>query len=146
MEDHSISNSQITASSAHDSFHVASNARLNFSPGNIFSAGCWSAHGNDLNQPWLQVDFQEKVTVIKVATQGRYFDGIHYIHNHYQWVKTYSLSYSHNGVDFEAYQQFGNVKVSFDLFRADMHKPKCADCPNDVYLFNCLLCLFFLCV
>ncbi|XP_078344750.1 uncharacterized protein LOC144630294 [Oculina patagonica] len=107
MEDYNISDSQITASSEHDADHAASNARLNFDPGNVNIAGSWSAASSDLDQPWLQVDFQEKVTVTKVATQGRLLDSNLY----YQWVKSYSLNYSHDGVDFEGYEQFGKVKI-----------------------------------
>ena len=115
MEDFNISSSQITASSEFDSIHVAGNARLNFNPGNVNMAGSWVAATNDVIQPWLQVDFQEKVTVIKIATQGRFIDtnpiNPWYWHSHYQWVKTYSLSFSQNGVHFKAYEQFGTVKV-----------------------------------
>ena len=107
MEDYTISNSQISASSEVNAAHAASNARLNFDPDNIFIAGSWSAASGDFDQPWLQVDFQEKVTVTKVATQGRLLDSWRY----YQWVKTYSLNYSHDGIDFKAYEQFGSVKV-----------------------------------
>ena len=113
MENYNISNSQITASSkagAGDA-HAPSNGRLNFDPANLNIAGSWSADRSDFHQPfdqpWLQVDFLEKVTVTKVATQGRLLDTKRF----FQWVKTYSLNYSQDGFDFEAYEQFGRVKV-----------------------------------
>ncbi|KAL9958573.1 hypothetical protein ACROYT_G035603 [Oculina patagonica] len=113
MEHYNISDSQITSSTEFDVAHAASNARLNFDPGNANIVGSWCAARNDVNQPWLQVDFQEKATVTKVATQGRFFDANHVNNRHvyHQWVKTYSLDYSHDGVDFEAYEQFGSVKI-----------------------------------
>lgn len=113
MENYNISNSQISASSKAGAgdVHAASNGRLNFDPDNIYIAGSWSADSSDFDepfdQPWLQVDFLEKITVTKVATQGRLLDSLRF----FQWVKTYSLNYSQDGIDFEAYEQFGNVKV-----------------------------------
>ena len=107
MENYNISNSQISASSNAGAGHAASNGRLNFDPDNTFTAGSWSAAVSDFDQPWLQVDFLEKVAIAKVATQGRLLDSKRY----FQWVKTYSLNYSQDGIDFEAYEQFGSVKV-----------------------------------
>lgn len=110
MENYNISNSQISASSeagAVGSTHAASNGRLNFDPENIYIAGSWSAHNNDFDQPWLQVDFLQKVTLTKLATQGRLLDSRGFL----QWVKTYSLNYSQDSIDFEAYEQSGSVKV-----------------------------------
>ena len=62
----------------------------------------WSARRNDKNQ-WIQVDLgrQEKVTTI--ATQGR--------RNAEQWVKSYSVSYSSDGKNFEHYKIKGIVMV-----------------------------------
>lgn len=111
MENYNISNSQISASSNTEGVHAASNGRLNFDPDNVLIAGIWSADISDFDQPfdqpWLQVDFLEKVTVAKVATQGRLLDSKRF----FQWVKTYLLNYSQDGIDFEAYEQFGSVKV-----------------------------------
>ena len=117
MENYNISNSQISASSTSGagSAHAASNGRLNFDPGNILIGGSWSAHSSDFDQPWLQVDFLEKITVTKVATQGRLLDS----RRLFQWVKTYSLNYSQDGIDFEAYEEFGSVKVI--LLNCHMH-------------------------
>ena len=113
MENYNISNLQISASSAAGAIHAASNGRLNFNPHNIHFAGSWSAVSSDFDQPfdqpWLQVDFLEKITVTKVATQGRLLDSLRF----FQWVKTYSLNYSQDGIDFEAYEQFGSTKVIY---------------------------------
>jgi len=109
MENFNISNSQISASSqaGAGAVHAASNGRLHFDPGNINIAGSWSADVSDFDQPWLQVDFLKKITVTKVATQGRLLNSRRY----FQWVKTYSLNSSQDGIDFEAYEQFRGVKV-----------------------------------
>ena len=124
MEDYNISNLQITASSEFDSAHASSNARLNFNPASSNIAGSWSAAGSDVEHPWLQVDFQEKVTVTKVATQGRLLNvNRRSLSSYYQWVESFSLNYSLDGVDFEAYEQFGNVKVIY--LNSFLHKVDC---------------------
>ena len=99
MEDGNISDSQITASSEHYSYHLAIYARLNRP---VF----WATTGRIIGH-WLQVNFQEEVTVTKVATQGRPLGSEGYL----QWVTTYSLNYSRNGVAFQVHKQFGAVKV-----------------------------------
>ena len=103
MENGYILDSQISASSEYDANHAAINARLNFQAGNG-RTGAWSA-GSPLDpHQWLQVDFVRKVTLGQVATQGR-------PQHHLQWVTSYSLSYSVNGIDYELYEQDGTVKV-----------------------------------
>ena len=99
MEDGNISDSQINASSEFFSYYLASHARLNHP---VF----WAALSSNMDQ-WLQVDFNQVVPLTKVATQGRSLEQGDY----YQWVTTYSLSYSHNGAAFKFYKQFGEVKV-----------------------------------
>lgn len=98
MEDRNISDLQITASSEWSNRHSASNARLYYK----VVPGAWAKANSDAN-PWLQVDFQGKVTLLKVATQGRFDKD--------QWVESYSLSSGYNGVYFELYKQFGEIKV-----------------------------------
>ena len=103
MEDRNISDSQLTASNS-NSLYPAPHARLN-------DPNFWAAASNDMNQ-WLQVDFEKELTVTKVATQGRSLE----MGDYWQWVKTYSLKYSHDGTSFQFYKQFGDVKVRFLLF------------------------------
>ena len=98
MEDRNISDLQITASSEWSNRHSASNARLYYK----VVPGAWTKANSDAN-PWLQVDFQGKVTLLKVATQGRFDKD--------QWVESYSLSSGYNGLYFELYKQFGEIKV-----------------------------------
>ena len=109
MEDHNITESQITASSLQNG---ATNARLNFKPTNLLATGAWCAAPDDTSQPWLQIDFQDKVTLSQVAIQGRFYDGSAVSSSFFHWVEKYSLNYSLDGMYFKAYKQFDDVKVS----------------------------------
>ena len=103
MESGKILDKQITASSEWSANNAPHQGRLNFQEvveGG--KSGSWSARENDKNQ-WLQVDLlREESVVTSVATQGRNR------HPHWtrgnQWVKSYKLQYSNNGVDFEYYK------------------------------------------
>ena len=106
MESGKILNKQITASSEWNAHHAAHQGRLNFQEvverGVARKSGSWSARKNDKNQ-WLQVDLlREEAVVTSVATQGRNKHPRWGAHN--QWVKSYKLQYSNNGVDFEYYK------------------------------------------
>lgn len=105
MESGYILDSQISASSEYNARHTVLNARLNFQAGNG-RTGAWSARPLNPHQ-WLQVDFVRKVTLGQVATQGR--------PDYAQWVTSYSLSYSVNGVDYEMFEQDSSVKVRVSL-------------------------------
>ena len=98
MESGEIEDSQITASSEWDSEHGATNSRLNF----VKNSGSWSSKRNDLN-PWLQIDFKYRATITDILTQGRF--------RIRQWVQSYTVSYSDNGINFKPYQKSGNDKV-----------------------------------
>ncbi len=108
MRSGKIQASQITASSEHvgQVNHAPNNARLFFQARNG-RTGSWSAKTNDLNQ-WLQVDFQRQTVVVGISTQGREDDCCA------QWVKTYTLSYSIDGVSFSPYKHDGQIKVGTD--------------------------------
>ena len=101
MEDRNISDSQITASTTYGAIFAAKNARLHHQGGNNI-AGAWAAGIGDVD-PWLQVDFGARATLVKVATQGR-FDAD-------EWVSNYSLNYGHDGTQFEVYKESGEIKV-----------------------------------
>ena len=88
VEDGRIPDTAITSSSDVDYRHRASNGRLNFEPRND-RTGAWSARKNDVHQ-WLQVDFAQAMAIKRVSTQGRSDDT--------QWVRSYTLSYSQDGV------------------------------------------------
>jgi len=106
MESGKILDKQITASSITNALHAAHQGRLNFQEvverGGAKKSGSWSALKKDQNQ-WLQVDLLRQESVVtSVATQGRNRNSLWGKHN--QWVKSYKLQYSNNGVDFEYYK------------------------------------------
>lgn len=103
MQNGKILDSQIKASSVHNANHQPHFGRLNkINRG----GGCWIPISNTL-QEWLQVDFKRRATITAILTQGR--------HNHNQWVKTYTLSYSKDGIDFIAYTKNGKLHVRYTL-------------------------------
>ena len=96
MENYEISDKQISASSQWDVNHAAIQGRLHFKPTGS-KQGAWSAGTNDANQ-WLQIrlgDMDMRVTGI--ATQGRNAAD--------QWVTTYKLQYSNDGVAFTYFKE-----------------------------------------
>ena len=86
MENGTIQDSDITASSAYDVNTGPEKARLHMeeemSDGK-YSAG-WVAKTNDDRQ-WIEINLKQVVKITKIATQG----GYHY----YYWVTSFSLSY-----------------------------------------------------
>ena len=106
MENGAITDAQISASSHWDYNHGAIQGRLHFKQKGSKQGG-WKARPRDRNQ-WLQVDLASFTTVAGVATQGR---------NSYkwrQWVKSFSIQYSDDGVIFQFYKetQDSSAKVS----------------------------------
>ena len=99
MENGEILDAQITASSKWANGYGADNARLNLQRPEHSHAWVPSAASGS----WLQVDFELQATISEVLTQGR--------GDFPQWVESYNLSYSSNGVDFHPYRQNGVVKV-----------------------------------
>ena len=100
MENGAIIDSQISASSHWDYNHAAIRGRLHLKL-NGRRQGGWSSRSNDLYQ-WLQIDLASFTTVAGVATQGR---------NSYwyrQWVKSFSVQYSDDGVIFQFYKETWN--------------------------------------
>ena len=103
MENGNIIDSQITASSQFDTRTDPTSARLNLKDSSL-KEGAWSAGKNDVNQ-WIQVDFEKQTTVTNILTQGRN------VNIFYQWVKSYTVYYSNDGIDFTPYEEGGQVKV-----------------------------------
>ena len=102
MENGLISDSQISASSEWDPNHSSSNSRLFYTPHNG-RTGAWSSKTNDINQ-WLQIDFKRPTAIVGISTQGRAGTT--------QFVKSYTLSYSQDGLSFQAYKPHGILKVN----------------------------------
>lgn len=100
MESDKIFNPQITSSSQYSPEHAPFRARLNNriegdgARGQL--QGGWSAKKNDAQQ-WIQVDFVDKTTVRRVATQGR--------NDYSQWVTKFKLQYSQDGETFSTYNK-----------------------------------------
>ena len=98
MENGTILDSQITASSVFAPNYAAQQARLHFKAGGG-KTGSWSAENNDDSQ-WLQVDLKQTTRVTEIATQGR---------NAYrQWVTQYKLQYGEDGHTFKFYRRNGD--------------------------------------
>ena len=93
MQNGQIPDSAITASSSANAVsHAPSIGRLHFLSSGSGKYGSWAAGANNVNQ-WFQVDFGGWTKITAVATQGRQ-DGN-------QWVKSYSLQFSYDGVFWE---------------------------------------------
>ena len=105
MENGSISDAQITASSEYNSHLAAKNSRLR-------TGTAWSADTNHASQ-WLQIDLGVQYpTVTRVATQGSRADSM--------WVTEYKLQFSTNdGVTFHYY--VGQEQVR-DKVRSNKYK------------------------
>ena len=101
MQDKRITDSQVTSSSMYNRGHGPWRARLQGR--NRGGRGAWSARHNNRKQ-WIQVNLGTITRVKGVATQGR-FDAN-------QWVTSYRVSYSINGVKFYPYKEGRNAKVS----------------------------------
>ena len=111
MANGEISDRQISASSEHDGNHAAKQGRLFFQETPRLS-GSWSVAHRDLSSlsSWLQVDLRNKHTkVTGVATQGRNYNNVWPGAPHYQWVTSYKLDYSDDGVSFLFYKEDGNA-------------------------------------
>ena len=104
MEDRRILSGNLRASSSYNYNHGPDRARLN-----IYAShgrtGAWVAKYRNTKQ-WLQIDLGQMCIVKGIATQGRR-------KGHLEWVKSYVLSYSKDGLHFRAYSVGGRLKVCF---------------------------------
>lgn len=102
MEDGTISDGQITASSEWGGNYAAHQGRLHFH-WTLFKAGGWVA-ATDVTTQWLQIDLGSLHTkVTRVATQGRNAWLI------WDWVTKYKLQYSNDGLNFQSYREPGEA-------------------------------------
>lgn len=107
MEDRSISDEQITASSQWNANEASHQGRLHFQR-TLFKAGGWVVATDDLNQ-WLQIDLGSLYSkTTRVATQGR--------NGKDDWVSKYKLQFSNDGVNFTYHREPGEAdeKVKFN--------------------------------
>ena len=103
MQDGTISDGQISASSERRLYFGPENARLNFSSDSTRVAA-WMPENNDANQ-WLQVDFGNETIVTGIDTQGRASNQCPKCD---QWVKNYTVSYRQDNATFRQYKENGN--------------------------------------
>ena len=94
-----------TASSMYNHYYGPWSARLQ-AQNRGRTKGAWVAKYRNRNQ-WLQVDLGVTTRVKRIATQGRYDAN--------QWVKSYTMSYSNNGVRFVPYRRGRRIQVMFSL-------------------------------
>ena len=102
MQNGKIPDSAITASSSANANSFAPYVgRLHFLMSGSGKYGSWAAASNNADQ-YFQVDFGTWTQITAVATQGRQDSA--------QWVKTYSLSFSYDGVFWETFTDEDNLK------------------------------------
>lgn len=95
MQSGKIPNSRIKASSEWSTSWSAGYGRLH-------GEKCWIARHRDTNQ-WLQIDFKYRATITEILTQGR--------RRANQWVTSYIVAYSDDGMNFKTYKANGQDKV-----------------------------------
>ena len=97
MENGTILDSRITASSEQSASTPAKNGRLNYTSGSS-----WCANPSQSN-PYLQIDLQTLHIICAVSTQGN--------SQGEQWVKTYTLQSSIDGSSWTDYKEVVQVAV-----------------------------------
>ena len=103
MQNRRIRNVAITSSSRWDNHHAPHLARLQNQRRGRYMGG-WSAGANNAFQ-WLQIDLGRPTKVVRISTQGRPTVN--------QWVTSYYLLYSQDGVYFAFYFERNTRKVGF---------------------------------
>lgn len=102
IQDGRITQSMMSASSFYNRYYGPWSARLQ-ARNHGATRGGWLARVNN-NRQWLQIDLGAKSVVKRISTQGRYDAN--------QWVTSYTLSYSQNGVRFYPYRENRRTRVS----------------------------------
>ena len=96
LEDKRLTPGDISASTYYNAHLAPWYGRLN----HVYS---WSVRTRNTGQ-WLKVNFGYITRFKGIATQGR--------SNSNQWVKSYFVTYSRDGVTYVPYKENGRVKVS----------------------------------
>ena len=92
-----IPDSWLTSSSTLNANTPAKNGRLNYTAGQS-----WCASSSD-NYPYLEIDLQILHIICAVSTQGN--------HQADQWVKTFSLQSSTDGITWTNYTEDDQVSI-----------------------------------
>ncbi|ESO99798.1 hypothetical protein LOTGIDRAFT_141492 [Lottia gigantea] len=97
-----VTESQLTASSNKNIYYLPSSALNN--PGIVGDyTGVWIAKKNDVGQ-WIEVKFDVPHVITDIRTAGR--------HGFDQWVKSYKVQYSTDGIKYKYYEEVsGTVKI-----------------------------------
>ena len=74
------------------------------------SAGGWCKKNSD-RTPWIQVDFESKVHITALITQGRDLGETPV----YNWVMTFTVEFSDNGLEWSAVMTAGAVPLEVSL-------------------------------
>lgn len=128
MENHAITDGQVSASSQWSDRDAAFFARLNFKENLSHGKfGAWSSATNDLKQ-WLQIDLQSFKKLTRVATQGR--------NTVTQWVTRYKLQYGYDGLKFLYYRD--HAQTTEKVIRLFFFSPFSSPC---LFFFSVLLLL-----
>ena len=98
-----IEDKQITASSEYNGNYLAVFGRIGYSIHHNGHFYGWLSSPLNTHQ-WLQVTFKKWTQVGGISTQGRGDAG--------QWVKSYTILYSYDGVDYMPYKQSGRSAVN----------------------------------
>ena len=105
IQDGRITQSMMSASSFYNRYYGPWSARLQ-ARNHGATRGGWLARVNN-NHQFLQIDLGAKSVVKRISTQGRYDAN--------QWVTSYTLSYSQNGVRFYPYRENRRTRVSGEV-------------------------------
>lgn len=101
MESGKIPDDAITASSFYDDRYQPYYARLR----KVDEKCTWEPPKCCKSNTWLQVDLGKLAIVTGIATQGNCYS------SPTEWAKSYSVSYSKDGSNWEYFQEAGGVKV-----------------------------------
>ena len=107
MQRGSIPDNKITASSTLNASTPARNGRLNNTVGSS-----WCASTNDSN-PYLQIDLQSLHIICAVSTQGNSKEA--------EWVETYTIQTSTDGLNWTDYESAENLKVPTNLRKFEIY-------------------------
>ena len=124
LEDKRVPNGHLSASTYYNHHLSPWHGRLNH-------RWSWSVRLRRVGQ-WFQVNFVELIRVKGVATQGR--------QDANQWVRSYTVSYSTDGMNFVPYKENRRVKVGIN--RTDQMRVEIIFCEVHGYMDSCTYCLF----
>ncbi|XP_052568205.1 lactadherin isoform X1 [Peromyscus californicus insignis] len=124
LKNNSIPDSQITASSSYKTWNLRA---FGWYPhlGRLDMQGkinAWTAQSNS-NKEWLQVDLGTQKEVTGIITQGARDFG------HIQYVASYKVAYSNDGVQWTVYEEQGTSKVFHGNSDNNSHKKNIFETP-----------------